>query len=112
MHHSKIPYIVIPRMYCVFRYLYFYLLEIIKSCASQWREIGRQLGFHEYEIEELEEKPHSDRLMAIIRNWLQWCPGDSRGSKSRARLEDLEAVLSNIGYSEVSEKLKDYGNSK
>ena len=84
----------------------------MKTCASKWKSIAEGLGFHEYEIEELEEKPCDDILGSVIRNWSQWRPGDSRGSKSCPNMEDLEAVLRNIGYPDVAKKLKAYKSSE
>lgn len=51
------------------------------------------------ELENIEARPSlfmdapQSLLQAMLADWVQWCPGDSRGSTSRATLEALKRAL-------------------
>ena len=42
----------------------------------------------------------------MLAQWLQWAPGDSRGSTSFATLEDLKAALNQAGLGAIAYDLK------
>ena len=67
--------------------------------ASKWREIGTHLGFHQGELDNIQgsllllnEGPKA-LLREMLREWLEWAPGDSRGSSSFASIECLKCAL-------------------
>ena len=62
------------------------LLCQLNPHASKWREIGTHLGFLQGELDNIEHKPlllnegPKAWLREMLREWLEWAPGDSRGS--------------------------------
>ena len=58
--------------------------------AAEWREIGKALGFSEGEMDKIQSNPlllakaPSSYLGKMLSLWLQWAPGDERGSKVKA----------------------------
>jgi hypothetical protein len=80
-----------------------FLLRQLKLDVDKWREIGIHLGFLTKELAGIEARPmllHSAPLswfVAMLEDWLQWAPGDSRGSTSFATLEDLVDALRQAG---------------
>ena len=71
--------------------------------ASKWRKIGMFLGFYDGELSNIEACPHlmhcapETWLHTMLTKWLQWAPGDSRGSTAFATLDGLKAALSKAG---------------
>ena len=71
--------------------------------ASKWREIGIYLGFLNNELENIETKPNlfhgapKSFLCEMLSEWLEWAPGDQRGSEQYATLEALKTAVSNAG---------------
>lgn len=77
------------------------LLQQLTDYAMKWRSIGIHLGFREGELDNiqgapllLQEAPVS-WLCKMLSQWLEWGPGDSRGSTNYATLNALKAALSN-----------------
>ena len=75
------------------------LLCQLKSHASKWREIGTHLGFDQGELDNIQGKllvlnegPKA-LLREMLREWLEWAPGDSRGSSSSASIKCLKRAL-------------------
>ena len=71
--------------------------------AAKWREIGGALGFKEGELDNIQsnplllvQSPPQSWLKQMITQWLQWAPGDGRGSTSVATKESLHAALLKI----------------
>ncbi len=71
----------------------------METHAFRWRDIGRALGFTENEMNLIEsnhsllrESPKS-YLREMLSQWLEWGPGDLRGSKNYATRESLHAAL-------------------
>ena len=66
---------------------------------SQWEHIAQQLGFKAYEIKNIASSlvriQDGYFITDVISAWLQWAPGDTRGSKDFATLEALQEALSN-----------------
>ena len=79
------------------------LLRQLKKHASKWREIGIHLEFLPGELDNIEARPNLSQgapvswFGATLESWLQWAPGDSRGSTNFATLEDLKDALSEAG---------------
>ena len=86
------------------------LLQQLSVHALKWREIGTYLGFRPGELDNI--CGHSllisptDWLREMLSQWLQWAPGDSRGSNSFATLEGLKAALSQAGLGAIAYDLK------
>ena len=71
--------------------------------AHEWRDIGMYLGFRQDELDNIEARPlllqgaPKSWLKAMLSEWLQWAPKDSRGSSSFATLQALRYSLSRSG---------------
>ena len=80
------------------------LLCQLKKHASKWREIGIHMGYLPGELDNIEARPNLSQgapvswFTAMLESWLQWAPGDSRGSTSFATLEGLKDALSEAGF--------------
>ena len=79
------------------------LLRQLKNHAAKWREIGIHLGFLPGELDNIGARPNLSQgapvswFGAMLENWLQWAPGDGRGSTSFATLKDLKDALNETG---------------
>ena len=88
------------------------LIQQLSSDAAKWREIGIYLGFSANELNVIQSKPAlfteapTSWLQEILSQWLQWAPGDSRGSTSYATLENLKIALSRAGLGATAHHLK------
>ena len=76
------------------------IYSLLSSFAHLWREIGLQLSFLPNELNVIQsnpvlmlQNPPASYLGRMLELWLQWAPGDGRGSKNFARFEDLQAAL-------------------
>ena len=91
-------------------YHYASLLQQLSVHALKWREIGTYLGFRPGELDNI--CGHSlllspiDWLRQMLAQWLQWAPGDSRGSTSFATLEDLKTALNQAGLGATAHDFK------
>ena len=70
------------------------------------------MRFHDYEIENIASdltklvgSPGS-YMDAVLSEWLNWGPGDERGSKDLATLEALKEALNRAGYGRAAGTLK------
>jgi ankyrin repeat protein/GTPase SAR1 family protein len=87
------------------------LIEQLSNYATKWREIGTFLKFKQEELDIIQDKPYLQSsapiswLSALISNWMQWAPGDSRGSTTYANLEDLKSAVSKAGLGVVADEL-------
>ena len=88
------------------------LILQLSSDAAKWRDIGIYLGFSANELNVIQNKPAlfteapTSWLQEILSQWLQWAPGDSRGSTSFATLENLKNALSRAGLGATAHHLK------
>ena len=88
------------------------LIQQLSSDAAKWRDIGIYLGFTTNELDIIQSKPAlytqgpTSWLQEILSQWLQWAPGDSRGSTSFATLETLKTALSRVGLGATAHHLK------
>ena len=79
------------------------LLEQLTKHSTKWRAIGLPLGFLPTELDNIRDRPlllsnaPTSWLSAMLSEWLQWAPGDSRGSTSFATLEGLKDALREAG---------------
>ena len=79
------------------------LLKQLTKHAASWREIGTYLGFTQGQLNNIQANQFLATnspvswLSAMLSQWLQWAPGDSRGSTNFATLEDLKTALNQAG---------------
>ncbi len=73
----------------------------LKDHACQWRDIGTYLGFRQGELDNIQSRVHLlqgaplSYLRAMLSEWFQWAPGDSRGSTQSCKctLKSLKLAL-------------------
>ena len=88
------------------------LLKQLQAHSAKWREIGSFLGFFPGELGNIEARPSllsgapRSWLSAMLTDWLQWAPGDGRGSTSFATLESLKAALNQAGLGAIAHYLE------
>ena len=88
------------------------LFQLLKKHAAKWKEIGMQLGFLPGELSNIESRPNLTSgapvswLGALLEEWIQWAPGDGRGSTSFATLEKLKVALNESGLGATAHDLK------
>ena len=79
------------------------LFEQLSRCAAKWRIIGIYLGFHDDELHIIAAMPSlfhegtGGYLREMLSNFLEWAPGDQRGSKQYATLEALKTAVDKAG---------------
>ena len=84
----------------------------LEDKAAQWRDIGKALGFREGEMDNIEHNPllliHSPKsyLGKMLSQWLQWAPGDRRGSTSYATKGTLHAALLRANLGQLAEQFQ------
>ena len=85
------------------------LIKQLTKHSAKWENIGISIGFLPRELEEIRARPllligaPTTYLSAMLAAWLQWAPGDSRGSAYYATLEGLKFALGSIkGLEELS----------
>ena len=87
-------------------------MKKLKAHAAKWREIGTYLGFLPGELSNIEACPNLIRgapiswLGAMLEEWIQWAPSDSRGSTSFASVEDLKTAVIDAGLGATAHELK------
>ena len=76
------------------------IYQTLKSGAYRWRDIGMAIGFKATELDMIESNPMLltqgpplSFLSHMLSYWLQWAPGDGRGSDSYATYGNLSAAL-------------------
>ena len=81
------------------------LFTQLREHAAKWRIIGTHLGFHQGELDNIQSNPMLltqgpplSYLSELLSTWLQWAPGDGRGSKDFATLEALKDAVSQAGF--------------
>ena len=87
------------------------LLTQLSEHAANWRDIGTHLGFRQGELNIikcapllLQEAPKS-WLSAMLSEWLEWAPGDQRGSTRCATLNSLKSALKKAGLGRTAQEL-------
>ena len=84
------------------------LYSQLSSHAAEWREIGEQLGFQPSELNNIKAESQVGPkrwLSAMLDKWLQWAPGDGRGSKDYAILNSLKSAVRAAGLGRTAEEL-------
>ena len=87
------------------------LISQLNKCAAKWREIGTYLEFQQEELNIIEARPlllnsaPKSWLSAMLSEWMEWTPGDSRGSTKYANLVDLKSAVSKAGFGVVASGL-------
>ena len=88
-----------------------HILDQLKKHASNWKEIGIYLGFNPGELDEIQSRPllltqaPKSWLGAMLADWLQWCPGDARGSTQYATLSALKKAVDKAGFGRTALEL-------
>lgn len=89
------------------------LLQQLRIHAAKWREIGTHLGFKPGELDNIYSNVLNlsvdlpvSCLNEMLNRWLQWAPGDNRGSNSFATLEALKAALMQAGLGAAAHDLR------
>ena len=90
------------------------LLSKLNDHACSWRDIGMHLGFRKGELDNiaanqllLSESPKS-WLKEMLSKWLQWAPGDSRGSNAFASMESLKCALDKSGLARTAHEIESH----
>ena len=85
------------------------IIRQLREHSSGWKKIGCELGFHEGELNNIEaslnNRTAEDSLRTMLSMWLQWAPGDGRGSTEYATLRALKRAVSNAGFGRTAEQL-------
>ena len=87
------------------------LISQLNNCTAKWREIGTHLGFQQEELNIIEARPlllntaPKSWLSTLLSEWMEWAPGDSRGSTKYANLGDLKSAVSKAGFGVVASGL-------
>ena len=84
--------------------------KILDPYAGRWRDIGQALGFTKNELNNIQANPMlmlqippKSWLKEMLSMWLQWAPGDGRGSSNYATRSSLRAALLEINLGTVAE---------
>ena len=78
----------------------------LEDYAAKWRDIGLTLGFKEGEMDNIQQNPFlfmeapRSYLRVMLTQWLEWAPGDRRGSVGLATRDSLRTALlmTNLGH--------------
>ena len=87
------------------------LYQTLSTFPTKWKEIGIYLGIKHSKLDEIQARPllmHNapkSWLNAMLAEWLQWAPGDKRGSSSFATLGGLMDALNKAGLGELNQSL-------
>ena len=87
------------------------IMDILRPHSFKWKSIGQGLGFTSPELSTIEATPSlftgapASFLSALLGGWMQWAPGDARGSKDYATLQSLHTAVSKAGLGVVAEQL-------
>ena len=88
------------------------LYEQLSLHAAKWREIGTHLGFRPGELDIIESKPShyhggpKSCLSAMLSEWLEWAPGDGRGSEEHSTLNRLRDAVRKSGLGITAQNLE------
>ena len=89
-----------------------FLLHQLKDHAHKSKEIALHLGFRPGEVSNILASPNLIQgapvswLQALLEAWIQWAPGDSRGSDKFATLLSLKNALNKAGLAAAAHDLK------
>ena len=84
----------------------------LESYAAKWRDIGKSLGFSEQEMDTIQSNPFlmtqgapKSYLRELLTQYLQWGPGDRRGSKGFPTRDSLRMALQQANLSQLASRL-------
>ena len=85
----------------------------LKDHAKDWREIGGALGFSEGELDNIQanhmlmtQSPPTSYLRKMLSQWLQWAPGDERGSIGYATMKSLKSALLKVNLGRLADRFE------
>ena len=84
----------------------------LEQHAFRWRDIGSALGFSQGELNNIEAKPllfqlaPTSWLREMLTQWLQWAPGDWRGSSGFATRGSLHSALLKVKLGQLAQQFK------
>ena len=87
---------------------------LIQLCehAAKWKDIGTYLGFSQGELEIIQTNPMlfvqgapRSYLNYMLSEWLQWAPGDDRGSTQFATLQAFQSAMNKAGLGMAARQL-------
>ena len=88
------------------------LLSKLNDHAFCWRDIGSSLGFKQGELSNIDASVRQQDnpgpvgcLRAMLSQWLQWAPGDNRGSPLFATLDALKTALRDSGLGAIASSI-------
>ena len=76
--------------------------------ATYWIKLGYQLGFTRAELDEIYKNKTQEKLFRMLKQWIRWYPGDSRGSTQFATNTALQTAFVKIGLPEIVHDLPSY----
>ena len=88
------------------------LCEQLQPCAAKWEDIAKFLGFKDYEIANIKADPTKligapgSYMDEVISQWSHWAPGDARGSRDYATLEQLKVAVDKAGFHDIAAELR------
>ena len=83
------------------------LLDLLRSAAPQWRTVGLALGFQDFELTTIEQKPSlisegpPGYFREMLSQWLKWAPP----KHSWPTLEALQHALQSYGHESLAVNL-------
>ena len=86
-------------------------LDCLTNDSQEWRKIGEYLEFCPGELDNIQKRSRDEllRLSTMLAEWLQWAPGDERGSTKCATLEGLRDALNKAGLSDTAQSIMTLG---
>ena len=78
-----------------------------RKIPSEWQKLGSQLGFTTEELDKIQYRS-MDGLSEMLKEWMKWYPGDSRGSTDFPSYTGLQNALVKAGFGEVIQYLTPY----
>ena len=89
------------------------IYEKLAPRAAKWRDIGKELGFTEEEMDNIQsnpmlmmQSPPQSWLKEMLSQWLQWAPGDGRGSTGYATKDSLRAALLRANLEQLAQQFQ------
>ena len=90
---------------------YNWICDKLRPHAHMWNGIARSLGFRAAELKNIEADPRNNMnapfsyLYAMLDSWLQWAPGDDRGSRDYATVRSLSTAVDKAGLGLLAQDL-------
>ena len=90
---------------------YNWICDKLRPHAHKWKDIAHGLGFLAAELNCIEADPKNlinapaSYLYAMLDSWLQWAPGDDRGSRDYATVRSLSTAVDKAGLGVLAQDL-------